>query len=242
MRFRRTKPTPAELARRLEHCHECGAGVGVYERTCPSCGSSLIAEKETLLRALRDSGSMTPDAFDAAVRILETDAKERFGEPKRGERRQVGDIRASDLREFSVWEFALDEEGVEGQDEETVRPRPDLQRVDPRDGIFVVAAEFEAADGTRFDGFVSPHEEHHVAYVQPTIVAGTRHVRFWFGIVAPKPHVLTASYRVLGKGAEELFPLRYRSLVETVDGDVAGTIDGFMHYAAGSTDKIATIR
>jgi hypothetical protein len=242
VRFRRTKPTPSQLAERLERCDRCGASAGIYERSCPSCGSSLVDEKKALLRDLRDRDVMTGDAFDVAVRILESGAGPEVAEPAPHARKRIGDIRASDLRESPVWEFALDEEGLDGQDEETVRPRPEVDRVDPRDGVFVVLAEFRAADGTRFDGFVSPHEEQTVGYVQPTIVADETHVRFWFGIVAPKPHVLAAGYRALDKSASELFPLRYCSLVETTDGDVAGTIDGFMHYAAGSTDEIVSIR
>lgn len=242
MWLRRRRPTPTQLVKGLQLCNRCGANVGVYERTCPACGSSLVSHKKALLRPQRDRDLLTPDAFDVAVRLLESGAGPEDDEPRSGERKQIGGIRASDLRDYPVWEFALDEEGLEGQDEETVRPRPDLQRVDPRDGLFVVAAEFEAADGTRFGGFLTPQEQHLVGYVQPTIVVGESHVRFWFGIVEPDPHMLAASYRALGRGSDELFPLRYRSLVETVKGDVAGTIDGFMHYAAGSTDEIATIR
>jgi hypothetical protein len=241
MLFRRRKPNLTELAAQLERCRRCGASVGAYERACRSCGSPLVAEKTALFRALRDGGSMTPDAFAAAVRILVDDAEGRVAHRATAIRKQLGDIRLSDLHEFPIWEFALDEEGREGQDEETVRPRPDLTRADPRDGLFVVRAEFAAADGTRFDGFLSPHEAPHIRNVQPTILTGERHVRFWFGIVAPQSAVLDASYRALGKTAAELFPLRYSSLVDTLCGDVAGTIDGFMHYAAGSTREIVSV-
>jgi len=239
---RRRRPNLKELVERLECCHRCGASVGTYERACQSCGSPLVAEKKALLRELRDGGSMTPDVFEAAVAILEDDAKGHVAERGRAIRKQLSEIRIADLQEFPIWEFALDEEGLEGQDEQTVRPRPDLARVDPRDGLFVVRAEFVAADGTTFDGFMSPHQEPHVVRTQPTILAGERQLRFWFGIVAPEPAVLHASYRALGKTATDLFPLRYRSLVETVGRHVAGTVDGFMHYVGGSTREIASIR
>src|SRR4029450_4048260 len=96
-------------------------------------------------------------------------------------RKQVTDLRPDDLARFPIWEFALDEEGEEGQDEETVKPRPHLTRADPAWGIFVVRAEFVAADGTRFHGYVSPHEDTRLSYTQPTIVTADGQVRFWFG-------------------------------------------------------------
>ena len=239
--LRRRKPDPTGLLEQLERCHRCGAGIGLYDRACPSCGRSLVEEKTAILRALRDRGAMTTGAFDAAVEILEGAAEGPIASGGPAVRKQVGELQLSDLHGCPVWEFALDEEGLDGQDEETVRPQPDIARVDPRAGVFVVRAEFVAADGTAFEGFISPDERRHVAYVQPTIVADGRHIRFWFGIVAPAPAVLEASYRVLGKTPPELFPVRYHSLVDTTDGDVAGTLDGFLHYAAGCTRKIVSV-
>ena len=36
------------------------------------------------------------------------------------------ELTPADLEQYSVWELAIDEEGLSGQDEETVRPRPDV--------------------------------------------------------------------------------------------------------------------
>ena len=46
-------------------------------------------------------------------------------------RKQVFDLRPEDFASTPIWEFALDEEGASGQDEATVRPRPDLKHADP---------------------------------------------------------------------------------------------------------------
>jgi hypothetical protein len=81
-------------------------------------------------------------------------------------RKQVGDLTPSDLEQYPTWEFALDEGGEEGQDEETVRPRPEVEFADPGEGLFIVRAEFAAADGTsperliarRDTGFVSAND------------------------------------------------------------------------------------
>ena len=112
--------------------------------------------------------------------------------------KRVAAMRPDDLARVPNWEFALDEEVEEGQDEETVKPRPDLTRADPAVGIFVVRAEFGATDGTRFDGDLSPHEDAHASYTQPTIVTADGQVRFWPGGVPPRPGALDSSYRTMG--------------------------------------------
>jgi hypothetical protein len=139
-------------------------------------------------------------------------------------------LRPGDLERFPIWEFALDEEGEAGNDEETMRPRPDLQRADPEDGLFIVRAEFVAADGTRFDGFVSVQHEPHVGHVQPTIVTDRGQVRFWFGLIPPRSGVLATAYSTLGKSAPELFPIRYRAVVEHGGGPLDGELPAFLHY------------
>jgi hypothetical protein len=231
--FRRRRPTSSKLSERLALCHRCGAAVAVYDRTCPSCGSSLFDEKMAILRELRDRDSVTPAAFDVMAGLLAGAAEQTPVVAVSPIRKQVSELRPSDLDECAIWEFALDEEGNEGQDEETVRPRPELTRVDPREGLFVVRAKFVSADETEFDGIVSPQVDEHIGFVDPRIVTGRGQVAFWFGTVPPGPAVIEMSYRVLGKTAAQLFPLRYRSLVASAAGNVGGTIDGFTHYARG---------
>src|SRR5512132_118621 len=47
-------------------------------------------------------------------------------------RKQVTDLRPDDLAPYPIWEFALDEEGEEGQDEETVKPQHGERPQPPR--------------------------------------------------------------------------------------------------------------
>lgn len=153
-------------------------------------------------------------------------------------RKQVYELVPADLERFPIWELATDEEGEEGQDEATVRPRPDLEIADPSEGILVVRAELVAADGTRFDGYLSPHSEPHVGYLQPTIVTDEGQVGFWSGMRVPARDELDGRYRVLGKSAGELFPLGYAALVPCEGAETEGTLDGFLHYAPGGTSQI----
>jgi hypothetical protein len=156
-------------------------------------------------------------------------------------REQVTELRPDDLARFPIWEFALDEEDEEGQDEETVRPRPDLDRADPADGMFVVRAELFSADGTRFDGYVSPDEDTDISFTQPTIVTAEGQVRFWFGGVPPTRDELETAYRMLGKTAVELFPVRYRALAEHGGAPLEGEIPAFMHYETMGSTTIVTV-
>lgn len=67
-------------------------------------------------------------------------------------RKSITDLTPADLEAFPVWEFAMDEEDVEGQDETWVRPVD--SSVAPLDRVAMqVATEFRAAGGTRYPGF-----------------------------------------------------------------------------------------
>ena len=68
-------------------------------------------------------------------------------------RKPIDEITAADLVDFPIWEFCLDEEGVEGMDETWVRP---LAAAAVPNGAYSlsVAAEFETASGLRVNGLV----------------------------------------------------------------------------------------
>jgi hypothetical protein len=69
-------------------------------------------------------------------------------------RKPIDEITVADLVDFPIWEFCLDEEGVEGMDETWVRPF-DAAAV-PNDDAYSlnVAADFETASGLRVNGFI----------------------------------------------------------------------------------------
>jgi hypothetical protein len=147
-------------------------------------------------------------------------------------RKQVYALTLEDLRVHPVWEFALDEEGREGQNEATVRPVPSAAPVDPTTGTYVVLAEFLLADGSLMSGYVTPplNRAAGIRAVHPTIVTARGQVTFWLGLTYPDAKLRTESYGILGKSAAEVFPLTYRSAVEIAGGPVTGVIDGFVHF------------
>ena len=174
----------------------------------------------------------------AAPRTSNPDAVE----PTTRIRKQVGELKPADLARFSIWEFALDEEGEPGQDEETVKPRPDLETVDPEEGLFIVRAELVAGDGTRFDGYVTAAEEDHVGSIQPTIVTDRGQVNFWYGGFAPTRAELEREYRILGKTAGDLFPVRYRALVPSRGAGLEGRVPAFLHFVSVDDQRIVSVR
>ena len=68
-------------------------------------------------------------------------------------RKPIDQITVADLVDFPIWEFCLDEEGVEGMDETWVRPLA-AAAVPNGDYSLSVAAEFETASGLRVNGLV----------------------------------------------------------------------------------------
>ncbi len=147
-------------------------------------------------------------------------------------RKQVYELTPDDLTSFPVWEFCLDEEGVEGQDEATVRPYEKPGPVDPASGMFAVKAIFTLADGTEFTGYLTPPEQadrEDIGIIQPIIVTDKGQLMFWNGLLKPTKAILDENYGLLEKSASEVFPVRYRSAVELEGGAVEGTIGGFLY-------------
>jgi len=150
-------------------------------------------------------------------------------------RKQVYNLTIADMADFPVWEFALDEEEVEGQDEATVRPYVFTPPLDPRDGMFAVRAEFFLADGTSATGYLTPQPAVDLSSIQPIVIAGDKQIGFWSGMRVPTREEISSHYEALGKSSKQVFPIRFRSVVELVGGNIEGSIDGFQYL---SDDRI----
>jgi hypothetical protein len=158
-------------------------------------------------------------------------------------RKQVYELNPDDLSKFPVWEFALDEEGEEGQDEATVRPYEVSGALDPSDGMFVVRASFTLADGSKLEGYLTPpvQGDDTIGTLQPIIVTARGQVGFWCGIRSPSPDELAQSYRSLGRDASRVFPVCFESQVELVGGPVRGSLAGFMVLEDMKTRRTKTL-
>jgi len=160
-------------------------------------------------------------------------------------RKSVSEISRQDLDECPVWEFASDEEDIEGQDETTVRPFIVSGELDPSAGMLIVRARFRLADQTEMTGYLSPcvPPDDGLGYLQPVIVTDEGQVGLWWGVIAPKPAELSDLYRLLGKASDsQVFPLRFASDVAIAGGPLRGEVAGFMVLEDWRTMQIRLVR
>jgi hypothetical protein len=148
-------------------------------------------------------------------------------------RKQVTALVPADLERFPIWEFALDEEREEGQDEATVRAAAGSWTRRPRRG------------NVRRQSRVRRRGRHTLRRLRVTArgaalrlhPADDRHRRgpgeFLARPLSPGPGVVDSAYRTLAKSASELFPVRYRALVDHGGAALAGRLPAFLHYRSG---------
>ena len=158
-------------------------------------------------------------------------------------RKQVYDSTLDDLLEYAVWEFALDEDAHDGQDEATVKLYDIPEALDPSDGMFVVRASFVLADGS----------EHARPSTSPSVDSAdfcnytTDHchrtrsgrilVRHCLSIIP----AVNSTVQALYCAARQVFPLTFESQVQLVGGPVRGSLEGFMVLEDLTTRKAKTL-
>ena len=155
-------------------------------------------------------------------------------------RKQVYELTAADLEAHPVWEHCLDEEGLPGQDEATVRPYDAGRRPLEYAGMLVVRATLVLASGTRFTGYLYYVPElpagavtsyGRLADLQPQIITPSGQVMFWYGAVRPTAEAVAEAYRKLGARASGVFPVRFGSDLPLATGPIDGEIPGFQYIA-----------
>ena len=155
-------------------------------------------------------------------------------------RKQVYNLTAADLSQYSAWEFAEDEEGAEGQDEATVRPVVTAPPLDPGAGMFIVRARFSLADGTKHTGYLTPAKDpKDFGRVQPQIITDRGQVPFWMGALRADVEPL---YAKLGKSADQTFPVSFESDVPLVGGPIKGTIPAFLRLEDLASGRVKELK
>lgn len=127
-------------------------------------------------------------------------------------RKQVYELSAQDFVGHPIWEFCSDEEGIEGQDEATVRPAEKTALSGESPGTCVVAAEVVFADGSSGSGYLYNCEESDIGCAQPNVFAGQSQINFWLGWLRFIPNAsarVADMYQKVGKSKEEIFPLEF---------------------------------
>lgn len=158
--------------------------------------------------------------------------------------KQVYDLTPDDLKLYPIWEFISDEEGIEGQDEATVRPVELSRLQEALAGLCVAKARFSLADGSTMYGYLTlgiPGESY-LGAIQPAIIVDGGQVSFWCGIIEPTQEYLQSSYALLGKKSEEIFPLSYSLDTELVGYEISGIVPGFLVLERWNSSSTRVIR
>jgi hypothetical protein len=154
-------------------------------------------------------------------------------------RKQVYELTEDDLMGCPVWEFALDEEDEEDQDEATVRPSTASLPLDPSEGRYIVRAKFTLADGTPHIGFLTPaHTVDELGAIQPLIITPHGHIGFWMGAARGDTAPL---YQKLGKDSAQIFPIAFKSDVPLLGGVIFGSIPGFLRLADWKSGRVEIV-
>jgi len=145
---------------------------------------------------------------------------------------------------FPVWEYALDEEEIEGQDERTVRPRHVKTPINLKSSYIIVRASFILSDGSQMKGLIKPQALNKSSFMStiipydlsPTLVTDEWQMHFGYGSFKPNPDEIAEKYRILGKKPNEVFPIRFGSDVEVINRITEGKLEGFMYFDEGTED------
>ena len=137
-------------------------------------------------------------------------------------RKPVDKLAPTDFKAFPIWEFASDEEGVEGQDETWVRPVARAQ-VPPNAYSQLVGAHFMTSKGRKLDGFMNVTTAGDAIEIQPGSIVRR-------GIYQCLPTISKAKAvaekcdwalrdrkdlaKALGLAEADVFPLRYEFRVK----------------------------
>jgi hypothetical protein len=127
-------------------------------------------------------------------------------------RKSVTDLTVDDLDAFPVWEYATDEESVDGQDESWVRPLP-VARLPSQAFSLSVASDFECPNGTQLEGIMDV-----TTAVEFPVTSAVLFIRGRYTYVGGVPGSWERQRIAEELDADEadIFPLRYtlRVLVE----------------------------
>ncbi len=96
-------------------------------------------------------------------------------------RKQVYELTREDFRNCQIWEFCSSEEGINNQDEATVKPFVIKEVLDFSPGAFVVAADTTFADGSSGEGYLYSGSSEDYGCIQPNILLPDGQVNLWLG-------------------------------------------------------------
>ena len=160
--------------------------------------------------------------------------------------KQFGNLTLSDFLQHPVWVncHVIDygKPWYNETDEETFRPWDGNIPADPAETMFLAKAKFTLADGTEYDGFITPQQESSepdLGTIQPYLFTKSGEtLSFWFGMFEPSRRDIDGFYGKLGKNANQVFPIHFRAEDGIAKGIVKGTIPGFCRRDKNNEMKV----
>lgn len=152
-------------------------------------------------------------------------------------RKQENNLTIADLLQHPAWEFALDEEDVQGQNEKSLRPYLIPPPLDRDKAYLLVRAKFTLANGAEKIGFIKPIKQGDIQLMQPllpydlnpVIVTDQGQVAFCYGIFKPDQVKISENYKRLGYGSENVFPIEFSTDIDVSNSVAYGIIEGFLY-------------
>jgi hypothetical protein len=154
-------------------------------------------------------------------------------------RKPVNELKPEDFESWPCWEYALDEEGREGQDETTVRP---LARLPARRGEFdqyIVLGAFFFPNGRIRQGTLTLTSGNDIGDLQPVLMVDGKTVPFYAGgLELTRPEKARIRKRLV-RISSPIFPIYFTSALRNAKGVplAAGRLDGL--YAYGGFERKA---
>lgn len=149
--------------------------------------------------------------------------------------KQCSNLMPSDFSQHPVWVnvhvIDYEEDWYNETDEETFRPWDGNLPADPSETMFLVKAKLTLADGSEYDGFITPQQESgepDLGTIQPHLFTNSgEFVGFWFGMFQPSQKDINGIYEKLGKNANQVFPIKFEAQDGIATGIVKGVVPGF---------------
>jgi hypothetical protein len=154
------------------------------------------------------------------------------------ELKQFGKLTVSDFQNHPVWINChvkdYDEPWYNETNEETFRPWDGDIPISASEGMFLVHSSFIFADGSKWDGFITPvHEQNHsfedkLKYMQPCVfISEDKVINFGGGMFGFKSENKAKVYEITSKSPNLIFPVRFQCKKGLTQGIQSGTLKGF---------------
>jgi hypothetical protein len=159
--------------------------------------------------------------------------------------KQFGDLKPEDFQRHPVWvsvhTLDYDEEWYDDTDEETFRPWL-ADRPVGADEMFLVSARLRFADGTEFEGFVTPTASYEglrsMGSIQPQVFAPSgQRFAFWHGMFR-QAESKRRFYECFAKSPAQVFPIQFQPRPGLTSSVASGEIPGFMSIPRGKEVEV----